>query len=256
MANKEVDDWNAKLYDDKHAFVSKYGKAIIQLLAPKQGEQILDLGCGTGDLAYNLYEQGVTIIGVDKSEKMIQQAQLKYPSIKFIVRDVLDLTYSNTFDAVFSNATLHWVKQPQQALRALYSSLKPGGRFVAEFGGKGNVKTITDEIIRQIHQLEIPYSPENFPWYFPSIGEYTSLMEEAGFSVVYAEWIDRPTPLDGDNGLRNWISQFSSSLLDSTTELVKEELITRVETTLKGTLYQNGKWVADYKRLRVTGYKN
>ena len=163
------DSWNAKLYDNKHSFVSKYGNSLVELLAPKQGEKVLDLGCGTGDLANTFYEYGVEIIGVDKSENMVEQAIRKYPHIKFLVQDAAELDFHDGFDAVFSNATLHWVQPPIQALHGIYQCLKKGGRFVAEFGGKGNVQMITDEIIHQINEAGFDFKKKQFPWFYPSI---------------------------------------------------------------------------------------
>jgi ubiquinone/menaquinone biosynthesis C-methylase UbiE len=251
----DSDNWNAKLYDRKHSFVSKFGEDLIELLAPKKGEYILDLGCGTGDLAYKLHKLGVNVVGVDKPENMVEQAIKKYPHLKFEVQDALNLVYNLEFDAVFSNATLHWVKPPKQALDCIYNALKQNGRFVAEFGGKGNVKIITDEILNQFEKLGIEYKAELFPWYFPSIGEYSTLMEEVGFRVIFAQHFDRPTPLEGDNGIRNWIEMFGRSIFEGLTEETKNLIITQVENNLKGILFHNGAWFADYKRIRVIGIK-
>jgi ubiquinone/menaquinone biosynthesis C-methylase UbiE len=249
------DNWNANLYDQNHSFVSKYGNNLIKLLALKEGEKILDLGCGTGDLAKNLYDIGGNVVGIDNSQNMINQALVKYPEIKFVVRDVTDLGFNEEFDAVFSNATLHWVKKPKLALESIYRSLKSSGRFVAEFGGKGNVQIITNEIIDQINQSGIEFNMEQFPWYYPSIGEYTSLMEEAGFRVTFAEHFDRPTPLDGETGLWNWIKMFGMNLFEGLEEERTEFIMTKVENNLKDILYKEGKWIADYKRIRVIGFK-
>ncbi|MFL6562681.1 MAG: class I SAM-dependent methyltransferase [Bacillus sp. (in: firmicutes)] len=246
------DSWNADLYDAKHAFVSHFGGDLVELLAPQPGERILDLGCGTGDIANDLYQLGVQIIGIDKSENMIKQAQKKYPGIPFQVQDAATMNYKNEFNAVFSNATLHWVKDPKPALQSIFNALKPGGRFVAEFGGKGNVKKITDEIA---NQLGTDYKPEQFPWYYPSIGEYTSLMEQAGFRVTLAHHFDRPTPLSGDKGLRNWIDMFANSMFEGVTTKTKEVVISSVEKNLREVLIYNGVWIADYKRIRVMGVK-
>ena len=232
------DYWNANLYDQNHSFVSKYGNNLIELLAPQQGERILDLGCGTGDLAKKLDDLGVNVVGVDHSNNMITEARKKYPHISFLVRDVTELGYNDEFDAVFSNATLHWVKQPKIALEWIYKSLKQGGRFVAEFGGKGNVQTITDEIIHQMKDSGMDYKTEQFPWYYPSIGEYSTLMEEVGFRVVFAQHFDRLTPLDGENGLKNWIEMFGSHLLESLNEEKKDTIITKVENKFKTTFIQ------------------
>lgn len=252
------DNWNANLYDGKHSFVSVLGNELIDLLTPQIGEDILDLGCGTGDLAKKLFNLGVNVIGVDKSENMIRTAKNKYPNIRFIVQDATNLQYNSEFDAVFSNATLHWIKPPKQALQHIFNGLKHGGRFVAEFGGKGNVQKITDEIIIQREKLGYKFERENFPWYYPSIGEYTSLMEDVGFKVTFAQHFDRPTRLDGDNGLKNWIEMFGGNLFEGMPENVEKEIITKVEQNLIGTLYnqENHSWTADYKRIRVIGIKN
>lgn len=252
---KTKDQWNANLYDQSHSFVSKYGNSLLELLAPKQGERILDLGCGTGDLAQKLADSGVDVIGVDKSENMVAKALNKYPSIPFVVQDATALTYTNEFDAVFSNATLHWVKPPIQALHCIYQSLKQGGRFVAEFGGKGNVQTITDEIIKQIKEAGFQFKEEQFPWFYPSIAEYSALMEEAGFRVTFAQHFDRPTQLDGEEGLKNWIAMFGHLLFDGIPEQTKNDIIANVEANVKDSLYRDGNWIADYKRIRVIGVK-
>ena len=247
--------WNANLYDEKHSFVSKYGTDLIALLAAEKGEKILDIGCGTGDLANQLSENGVDVIGIDKSENMIIQASTKYPQIHFQVADVLEIEYEHEFDAIFSNATLHWVKKPEQALNAMYKSLKTGGRFVAELGGKGNVKLITDEIINQLTLFGVEYNQGDFPWYFPSIGEYATLMEKTGFRVTFAHHFDRPTPLQGKDGLRNWIDMFAGNILKDLHKDSREEIITNTENSLQERLYKNDTWVADYKRIRVVGIK-
>lgn len=249
------DHWNAKLYDGSHSFVSKFGSSLIELLAPKKGEHILDVGCGTGDLTNKLYEYGVEVVGLDQSINMVSEACKKYPHIKFIVEDVLKMQYHNEFDAVFSNATLHWVKKPYEALSRIFNSLKCGGRFVADFGGKGNVQTITDEIIYQLKDAGIEYRDSQFPWYFPSIGEFTSLMEKVGFRVTFAQHFDRPTVLEGENGIRNWMKMFANSMFDDQSEDTKEQTITKVESRLRDKLFIENRWVADYKRIQVVGIK-
>ncbi len=249
----QTDQWNANLYDENHSFVSKYGNSLIELLAPREGERILDLGCGTGDLAKRLFDQGVQVIGVDKSNNMITQASEKYPEIPFFVQDATQLPYTNEFDAVFSNATLHWVTKPKQALECIYKGLKQTGRFVAEFGGKGNVQTIIDEII---HQLGRDNHRTDSPWYYPSIGEYSSLMEEVGFRVTFTQHYDRPTPLVGANGLKNWIRMFAMSFFYGLDEKEQEETINKVEQQLRSKLFQDNQWIADYKRIRVISVKD
>lgn len=249
------DQWNANLYDIKHSFVSSYGNFLIDLLAPKNGEKILDLGCGTGDLAKKLHDLGTEVTGVDKSSNMVSAAVKKYPEISFRVADATDLPYRNEYDAVFSNATLHWVKDPKKALESIYNSLKENGRFVAEFGGKGNVQTIAQEMIYQLQLGGFGYQKEQNPWYYPSIAEYSTLMEEVGFRVTFAQHIDRPTPLEGEEGLRNWMDMFGNAFFQGITEEQKKLVQSKVEDNLREKLYQDGKWVADYIRIRVVGVK-
>ncbi len=249
------DIWNPILYDTNHAFVSNYGHHLIELLAPKPNEKILDLGCGTGDLTNTLYKKKASVVGIDNSANMIMQAKGKYPHINFSVKDAINLGYDSEFDAVFSNATLHWIKEPKQALRSIYKSLKYNGRFIAEFGGKGNVQTIVNEIIAQFTAMGLNDKLEQFPWYFPSIGEYSALMENVGFKVTFAQHFDRPTILEGDNGLGNWIEMFCINMFKDIDKNRKIELITKVEGNLKETLFKEGHWIADYKRIRFIGIK-
>lgn len=249
------DKWNAALYDEKHAFVSQYGESLVQVLAPKPGENILDIGCGTGDIANKIQGYGAKVHGIDRSENMVAQAREKYPDMLFDVIDTTALSYSKTYDAVFSNATLHWIKQPQKVLQGIYDSLKTGGRFVAEFGGKGNVQMITNEMRKQAYALGLPYEEERFPWYFPSIAAYASIMEEVGFTVTFAQLYDRPTKLEGAEGLRNWIKMFGHAMFGEIAAEKLEGITTNVENSLRETMFRENVWIADYKRLRVIGIK-
>ncbi|MCM3713651.1 methyltransferase domain-containing protein [Alkalihalobacillus oceani] len=255
MAMAKADKWNANLYDNKHAFVSQYGETLIGLLAPAEGEKILDLGCGTGDLTNQLSERGAIVTGVDQSTNMIDQAEQKYPHLQFDVMDGAELTYREQFDAVFSNAALHWMKKPEPVLAGIYRALKPGGRFVAEFGGQDNVAMVTNELRNEFEKRGMTDFSSRYPWYFPSIGDYTGKMEEAGFFVTFAEHIDRPTPLEGEEGLRNWLVMFAASFFEGIEEGLRQEIVKAVEQNLRATLYQETGWVADYKRIRVIGKK-
>src|SRR5258707_4644091 len=136
-------DWNVSLYDQKHAFVFEYGKGVISLLEPKAGETILDLGCGTGHLAKSIADAGARVVGMDSSASMVEAAQTAYPDIEFLVADARNFSFPTRFDAVFSNATLHWVPEAESVVQCIARALKPGGRFVTEFGGKGNEAQIT-----------------------------------------------------------------------------------------------------------------
>jgi trans-aconitate methyltransferase len=134
--------WNADLYSTKHNFVFKYGEDLINWLQPKEGERILDVGCGTGELTNELSKLGATIVGIDASEQMIDKAKAQFPNITFLVKDATDFSFNEPFDAAFSNATLHWINDQLKALKCVYNSLKEGGRFVFEMGGKHNIKSI------------------------------------------------------------------------------------------------------------------
>lgn len=249
------DQWDASLYDGKHQFVSKYGEGIVRLLDVQIDEKILDLGCGTGDIAHTFQQLGAEVIGVDHSANMIERAKEKYPSIPFYEKDANVFTMDASFDAVFSNATLHWIKTPELVLERVYAHLSKGGRFVAEFGGYGNVQGITDSIVEHIRALDLSYEDSQFPWYFPSVGTYTKLMEEAGFRVTYAEHFDRPMPLNDDAGIHHWIRMFCADFFTDIEETATEKVIAAVVNDLKETMYKDGTWVADYKRLRVIGIK-
>ncbi|MBP1040773.1 methyltransferase domain-containing protein [Vagococcus sp. BWB3-3] len=250
------DSWNSQLYDQQHQFVSRHGESLIDLLKPKPGEKILDIGCGTGDLAQEITTYGASIVGVDKSLNMVNQARKKFPDLTFQAGDATELTFSNEFDAVFSNATLHWVKEPEKALSSIFQSLKKGGRLVAELGGQGNCQTLTDSLIRGFEKTDIVYNQEFFPWFFPSIGDYLVLMEKSGFNVIYGCYFDRPTPLVDDQGLENWLNMFASSFFEGVSDTEKREIVKQVQIDLAPKLYQDNQWILDYKRIRVIGIKD
>jgi trans-aconitate methyltransferase len=249
-------NWNPNLYDTKHEFVSLYGASLIDLLKPQNNEFILDLGCGTGDLACKISGFGAEVIGIDFAENMINSAITKYPHIEFKVMDARNLIFDSKFDGVFSNAALHWIKEPLRVLQQIYSVLKQKGRFVAEFGGKDNVKKVTDVIIESIREAGYLFEESDFPWYFPTIGEYTNLMEEAGFTVTYAIHFDRPTKLeDSKEGLKDWIKMFGLSLFANVPQEAQPAIINEVEKKLYQNQFIDGHWYADYRRIRVVGNK-
>ncbi len=251
MVNKM---WDVNLYDQKHAFVYEYGKGLIPLLQPQPGELILDLGCGTGHLTHAIAESGARVIGIDSSDSMIATAQSAYPQLEFYVKDARDFSFASTFDAIFSNATLHWIPEAEQVVRCIIASLKPGGRFVAEFGGQGNVATITTAVQQSIRELL--HKDVDFGWFFPTIGEYASLLEKHGLDVRSALLFERPTPLeDGEMGLRNWIQMFGERVLRSVPDEMKQQVLAHTEDITRNRLYNNGQWFADYTRLRVVAYK-
>lgn len=245
--------WNAGLYDDKHSFVWKMAAGVLDLLEAKPGERILDLGCGTGHLTEQIAATGAKIVGVDRSPDMIRQAREKYPSLQFAVMDAREIRFAELFDAVFSNATLHWIKEPEKVVVEIAKVLRPNGRFVAEFGGKGNVGGLMAAVERVWHKLNLP-TPD--PWYYPSVGEYSSLLEKHGLEVSYAVLFGRPTPLeDGERGLRNWLTMFGGTFLDQLPEAQREGALAAIEQETRPALHRDGRWVMDYRRLRIVAKK-
>lgn len=249
------DQWNATLYDRNHQFVSQYGKGLVELLALQKDEHILDVGCGTGDLAATLTTAGANVIGIDLSDNMIETAKAKYPHVHFEQQDVTQLSYFDQFDAIFSNATLHWITTPEAAISSMYNALKKGGRLVVEFGGIHNVAHITTALIDEMKRAKIAYTEDQFPWYFPSIAQYSYLLEQAGFHVTFAEHFDRPTALDGEDGLRNWMDMFSHRFFDHVSTAQKEAIYVATIERLRPILMKQGVWYADYKRIRFVAYK-
>jgi trans-aconitate methyltransferase len=243
--------WDAGLYDDKHSFVWKLAAGVLELLDAKPGERILDLGCGTGHLTARIAEAGAYVVGIDRSPEMIRQAVEKYPSLRFEVMDAREIALDGNFDAVFSNATLHWIKEPVRVIAGIKKLLSPGGRFVAEFGGKGNTRELLKAVQHAWQKLGIAGSAPH-PWYYPSLAEYAGLLEQHGFEVTYATLFDRPTPLDdGERGLRNWLEMFGSAFLEGLPEITKEPLLVEIERELRPKLFRDDQWVMDYRRLRI-----
>ena len=246
--------WNTSFYDEKHSFVTRYGEGVLEWLAPAPGERILDVGCGTGHLTERISRAGAIVTGIDSSVEMVATAHETYPEIEFVVADASNFSLDRPFDAIFSNAALHWVHRAEEAVICMARALRPGGRFVVEFGGKGNVRriyTALEEAIREQTGAEVRAAN-----YFPSIGEYTPLLERHGLQVEQALLFDRFTRLeDGEDGLRNWVRMFRQPVLDSLTEAQQERVLLDVMARCRESLYKQGAWHADYRRLRILARK-
>lgn len=249
-----MQNWNSKLYDSKHSFVTEYGNDVLQLLEAKAGELILDLGCGTGALTNKITSLGAEVIGIDASQSMIDEAKKNYPAIQFFCANGQDFDLGSSFNAVFSNAALHWMMEPQKVIHSVNKALKPGGRFVFEMGGKGNVSKLLHAIDNGARHVGI--TDTKLINYYPSIAEYSGLLANGGFDVNYAQLFARPTVLEGANGLRNWIKMFRTGLLEKIKPGKLEDFFTYVEDLARAPLFQNGIWVADYVRLRMIAIKN
>lgn len=247
--------WEATTYDEAMSFVSGYGEDIVKWLNPQKGERIVDFGCGTGDLASQIASYGAEVIGVDISPEMVERAQSKYPEITFQCTDGMNWRSEQTVDAVFSNAALHWMKDAEAAIRSMTSGLRSGGRLVVEFGGHGNVGAIVDAV----HQTLVESGREDafvMPWYFPTVGEYAAVLEKYGMEVRRAELFDRPTELqNGEKGMRDWIKMFGTAMFPQASESESDSWIHKASTRLEDKLYNAGKWIADYRRLRIVAVK-
>jgi trans-aconitate methyltransferase len=246
--------WNSSLYDQKHSFVFKYGEEVLALLNPQRGERILDVGCGTGHLTKLIAEAGAEVVGIDNSPEMIEAARAASPDINFVVADAADFSFTEPFDAIFSNAALHWVTEAEQAVVCMAQSLKQGGRFVIELGGKGNIAAITRavrEAIWEVLQVKVEHGR-----YYPSVSEYSGLLERHGLLVRSAVLFDRPTKLEaGEQGLRNWIAMFDQGVMSNVPDDKKEQVIRKVEDKTRCILFADGYWFADYRRLRIVAHK-
>jgi trans-aconitate methyltransferase len=230
--------WDAERYQSRHSYVFAYGADLIGLLGPRAGEKILDLGCGSGQLTAKIAESGAEVVGVDRSPEMVAEARRNFPSLTFEIGDAAGFTVDGPFDAVFSNAALHWVKDADGAAASVARALRNGGRFVLEMGGKGNTQAVLDAVREGVGPVETP-------WYFPSVGEYTSLLERHCFEIALATLFDRPTRVEGEDGLEEWLAMFAGSMLGSA------EARRAVANRLRPTMFRDGAWIIDYRRLRV-----
>ncbi|PAU76818.1 class I SAM-dependent methyltransferase [Halomonas salipaludis] len=239
--------WNAADYARHADFVPTLGSEVVKLLAPQAGERILDLGCGDGALTERLAKLGVDVLGVDASEAMVEAARERRITAQVI--DAHQLPFDHEFDAVFSNAALHWMLEPQAVIAGVKRALKPGGRFVAEFGGHGNVAAICTALLASLQFRGISARGRH-PWYFPTAEEYRLLLENAGFRVEEIALVPRPTPLT--TGMAGWLETFANPFLHGLDEDVREAVLENTMTLLAHSLRDDtGHWSADYVRLRV-----
>jgi trans-aconitate methyltransferase len=245
--------WSPQLYEGQHSFVWKYGADLLPLLAPAEGERIIDLGCGTGHLTAQIAESGATVLGIDRSPEMIGQARQNFPKLRFMLADATSFEVPEPADAVFSNAVLHWVTDAEGAVRAIGRALKTGGRFVAEFGGKRNVARVLTGV--RTAAAERGFEAAN-PWYFPSLGDYAAILERYGFEVRYGLHFDRFTPLEeGDTSLSEWLDMFGGALLAKIPVSERKGVVRRAEELTRDYLHRDGRWHVDYVRLRVVAVR-
>lgn len=238
--------WNPDSYAKNARFVSDLGAPLLELLAPKSGELILDLGCGDGALTEKIAAGGAAVFGVDASVAQLQAARRR--GLVVAAMDGQRLAVLSKFDAVFSNAALHWMKQPEMVVEGVAHALKPGGRFVGEFGGESNVERIRAALHAALRKRDIdPWTVD--PWYYASPDEYTQLLERFGFSVGAIDLVPRPTKLPGD--ISGWLEVFAQPFSQSVRETERRDFIEEVRRELEPHLRdEHGNWFADYVRLR------
>jgi trans-aconitate methyltransferase len=243
--------WNPDRYAKNARFVAELGAPVMDLLAPRPGERILDLGCGDGVLTRELSRLGCDVIGVDSSPEQIAAAQ--HLGLDARVGSGERLEFKSEFDAVFSNAVLHWMKQADDVIRGVSAALKPGGRFVGELGGHGCVHKIRTALVAGLARRGID-GESCVPWYFPTPGDYRARLERGGFRVDSISLFPRPTPLPGD--IVGWLETFGESFTSRLSPDARPAYLQEVRAGLEPKLRDEaGTWIADYVRLRFMATK-
>lgn len=243
--------WDPERYARNARFVSELGMPVVKLLAPRSGERLLDLGCGDGALTLKLVEMGCAIVGVDGSAAQIEAACKL--GLDARVMNAERLCFDAEFDAVFSNAALHWMKQADAVIAGVWRALKPGGRFVAECGGYGCVATIKAALVAALDRRGFDGESAS-PWYFPTVEDYGARLAAQGFEVKTIALIPRPTPLPGD--ITGWLETFAESFTAILPVAARPAFIEEVREALRPALCDTaGNWTADYVRLRFAAAK-
>jgi SAM-dependent methyltransferase len=243
--------WDPERYARNARFVSDLAGPVVELLDPRPGERILDLGCGDGVLTAKLAALGCEMVGVDGSGPQIEAARKL--GLDARVMDGEKLAFEDEFDAVFSNAALHWMRNPEAVIAGVRRALRRNGRFVAEFGGYGCVAKIKKALVEALNRRGLD-GEGAVPWYFPTVEEYSGLLKKAGFSVRYIALVPRPTPLPGD--VTGWLETFAESFLSRLPAAERPAYVAEVREALRPLLADaEGKWTADYVRLRFVAIK-
>ena len=244
-----TEGWDTRAYDRDFAFVSAYGAELLDWLDAQAGETILDLGCGTGELAATIADTGATVIGIDSDPAMIDAARQRLPDADLRVADAHDFTVERPVDAVFSNAALHWMPSSVEVLGCVSDALRDGGRFVAEMGATGNVAAVTGAVDQACREAGLP--ERHWPWVFPSPAQYAAMLEDAGLEIRELDFRDRPTRLAGVDGLAGWLQMFAGGVLAD----VPSDVLARAADVARPELWRDDAWWADYRRLRFRAVK-
>ncbi len=244
--NEAKQHWDADVYRRHADFVPALGRPVLDLLAPKTGERILDLGCGDGTLSVEIAAAGAAVVGIDNSHSMVARAQSR--GIDAHVADGQALGFEHEFDAVFSNAALHWMRDADAVLAGVVRALKPDGRFVGEFGGHGNVAAVKVALSAVLERRGTD-PRAHLVWYFPTAEAYRERLEAHGFAVSTTELIPRPTPLPTD--MAGWLDTFAGPMLSALPESERTAARDEAVALLAPALCDDrGRWTADYVRLR------
>ncbi len=243
--------WNAEEYARHGRFVADLAAPLLTLLAPQAGERILDLGCGDGVPTAAIAAAGAAVLGVDSSAAMVEAARARGVAARLVSAEALP--FDNEFDAVYSNAALHWMRDQAAVLRGVAAALRPGGRFVAEMGGHGNIASIRVALLAVLQPLALAAETiEQNVFFTPE--EYRALLETHGLAVEQMMLIPRPTPLP--SGMRAWLMTFRGTLLSAFGDEERERILDQLEALLRPALADRyGNWSADYVRLRFVARK-
>jgi SAM-dependent methyltransferase len=248
---KPVQRWSADDYARNGRFVSELARPVLDLLAPRKGERVLDLGCGDGVLTAEIAASGADVLGADLSEELLAAAAAKGLNVQKV--DGHALPFQSEFDAVFSNAALHWMRRPDLVIAGVARALRPKGRFVGELGGHGNVAAIATAM-RAVGETRGGDPEKVAPWFFPSVAEYRRLLDEGGFTVNSIALVPRPTPLD--IGMEGWLKTFGRSFFEQFEEPERSEVLAEVMELLRPSLCDaDGRWTADHIRLRFAAMR-
>lgn len=247
-------DWNAKNYTNNFSFVHQYGEDVLKLIDAPAGSSVLDLGCGNGALTKKLQKLGFQVQGMDSSEDMLTIARQNYLDIGFKYGDATEFTLAEPVDVIFSNAVFHWIDaEKQDALAAhIANALKPGGTLVCEFGGKDCAESVHATLEQCFAKHGLKYQRFN---YFPTIAEYSAVLERNGLRPDYAVLFDRPTPQSPGKTVVDWIEMFVRVPFRGMEEKQKAEILQEAENLLRPKLCRDDKWIIDYVRIRVRARK-
>jgi SAM-dependent methyltransferase len=254
MARGEPDrpaqHWDPARYQRNAGFVAVLGEPLLQLLQPRPGQRILDLGCGDGALTMKLAASGAKVVAVDQSAEQAAAARVR--GLDARVADGARLGFAAEFDGVFSNAALHWMREADAVIDGVFRALKPGGRFVAEMGGAGNVAKVLEAAVGALERRGID-GRAAVPWYFPSVAEYRGKLERRGFAVRTIELFARPTRIPGEIGA--WLETFGEAFISRVPPSERPAYLAEVAQRLAPQLRDAEGWSVDYVRLRFAAAK-